>query len=110
MKRRIGGLLLGGALLALGGCVYDYQRPGVVYDDGTTVYDDGYAYAPGYYYYAPAYDPWCCWGWPWISLGFYGTYYHGHHGGYWHHDGGWHRPPAVGVRSGSSVHPAGTHR
>lgn len=107
MKRRIGVLLLGGVLLALTGCVYDYQRPGVVYDDGVAVYDGGYAYAPGYVY-GPFYDPWCCygWSWPWLGFGFYGSYYYHSHGGHWHPDSSWQRPPPVGVRSGSTVHPA----
>jgi hypothetical protein len=93
--------LAAGVLLTLGGCVYGpgyYQRPGVVYDNGSATgayYDDDYgpgyagpAYYPGYYYGPSyAYDPWCCYGWPWgVGLGFYG-YYGGHHG--WH-DGGHH--------------------
>ena len=101
MKRLSGLALVVGMLGVLGGCVYDpayYQRPAVVYDDGTRApagpaggyydYDDGY-YAPGYYY-GSAYGPWCCYGgwYPWIGVGFYGSYYHGWHGGGWHGGGG----------------------
>ena len=105
MKRLIHTCAMGAVLFALGGCVYGpgyYQRPGVVYDDGTAVYSDagavgyGYDYAPGYY---PYYG--CCYAGPWLGLGFYGNYYYGGpyhagHGGSWHdherHDrhGGWH--------------------
>lgn len=100
MKRFLGILLAGSALLGLGGCVYPagyYARPGVAYDDGTASYapvagyDGGYYdgyYAPGYYY-GPGY---CCYGgaWPWVGIGFYGSYYYGGHG--YRHDGrgGWH--------------------
>jgi hypothetical protein len=101
--KRLTGLVLATALLAsLGGCVYPaYQRPGVVYDDGTAVgrdvaardYDDdyGYGYAPAYYA-GGYYDPWYYgYGGPWLGLGFFGSYYccghrgyygHGYHGGY----------------------------
>jgi hypothetical protein len=90
--------LLSLALLGLGGCVYGpgyYDRPGVVYDDGTAVYapagEVGYGY--GYGNYAPGYyaGPWCCYGgyWPWIGLNFYGGYYHGY-GDRWHDGRGWH--------------------
>jgi hypothetical protein len=105
MKRLLG-LALMVSIFMLGGCVYGpgyYQRPAVVYDDGSVrnnapvadgpvadgdygyAYDDGY-YAPGYYY-GGAYGPWCCYGgwYPWIGVGFYGGY-HGFHG----HGGGWH--------------------
>ena len=108
MKRLLALLVLSGALVGLGGCVYGpgyYQRPGVTYDNGagpvydnggSVAYDDDY-YAPDYYY-GSAYGPYCCyggwgwgWGWPYVSLGFYGGYghYHGWHGGGWH-GGGWH--------------------
>ena len=104
--KRLMGLALVVGLLMLSGCVYGpgyYQRPGVVYDDGSATYstapagDYGYAYddddyAPGYYY-GGAYGPWCCYGgwYPWIGVGFYGGYhgYHGWHGG-GHGGGGWH--------------------
>ena len=107
MKRLLG-LALALSIFMLGGCVYGpgyYQRPAVVYDDGSVTtngapvadgdygyaYDDGY-YAPGYYY-GGGYGPLCCYGYgyggwyPWIGVGFYGGY-HGWHGGGGH--GGWH--------------------
>jgi hypothetical protein len=117
MKRLMGLALVAGMLFMLGGCVYGpgyYQRPGVVYDDGTATYsgggpagyygaDDG-DYAPAYYGgYGYAYDPWCCYGgyYPWIGLGFYGSYYHGYHG---YHGGGWH---GGGGHGGGGSHGSG---
>jgi hypothetical protein len=116
MKRLTGLVLAAGLLASLGGCYYPaYQRPGVVYDDGTAVrgdvvtrdydYDDGYYYAPAYYggYGYGYYDPWYYgYGGPFIGLGFYGSYGHRWHGGHgnWHggsHD--WH-----GSHSGGSTH------
>jgi len=102
MKRVMGLVLVTGLLAMLGGCVYPaYQRPGVVYDDGTVVggnYDDGgysygYRYAPAYY--SSYYDPWYYgYGGPWFGLGFYGSYYYGGHhyghGGYHGGHGGYH--------------------
>jgi hypothetical protein len=114
MKRVVSLVLAASLLAALSGCVYQPPRSSVVYDDGTVVAgdamtnaggyaddgygDDGYAYAPAYY--GGYYGPWCCYGAPWIGLGFYGSYYYGHgyyghgyygHGGnHWHGGGGWH--------------------
>ncbi|MGH8041023.1 MAG: hypothetical protein ACREPN_03150 [Rudaea sp.] len=95
MQRPLGILLATAALLSLGGCVYGpdyYQRPGVVYDDGTAAYAPTAGYAYGYY--APGYyaDPWCCYGsvWPWFGLNFYGGYYGHWRGGHgWHGGGNW---------------------
>ena len=99
MKRLTASIILCACLGFLGGCYYPYyyQRPGVVYDDGTSAYADGYGYygapgyyAPGYYYGAPyAPYPYYGWAWPWIGFGF--SYYYGgghYHGGGYH--GGWH--------------------
>ena len=119
MKRLMGLALVAGMLFMLGGCVYGpgyYQRPGVVYDDGTATYSaaapagyydyDDY-YAPGYYY-GPGYAPWCCYGgyYPWIGVGFYGSYYHGYHGGGWH-GGGYHG--GGGWHGGGHGHSGGHH-
>ena len=101
MKRLLGLALAVGMLAMLGGCVYDpayYHRPAVVYDDGSVpagAYDYDDYYAPGYYY-GSAYSPWYGYGgwYPWVGVGFYGSYYHGYRGyhghGGWHGGGGWH--------------------
>ncbi len=126
MKRMIAWMVLGAALLALGGCVYGpgyYQRPGVVYDDGTATYSDDGApagYADGYGYYGPGYyyDPWCCYGGPWLGLGFYGGYYYGGHGYYGHgypgrggyyNRGGGHGAPRSGGHGASGSSSGGSH-
>ncbi|MBS0590818.1 MAG: hypothetical protein JSR65_09290, partial [Proteobacteria bacterium] len=83
-------VMLVAASLGLGGCVYYPVRSGVAYDGGNgnavVDYDDSYHgdyyAAPGYegYYYGPySYGPgWYGWGYPAVSLGFYGSYWHGH--------------------------------
>lgn len=94
--------LLAAAGLGLGGCVYYPVRTGVAYGDpvdGNAVvdYNDSATYyAPGYsgyysdpYWYGPGYYGYG-YGWPAVSLGFYGGYRGGHH----YHDrgpwrGGW---------------------
>jgi len=114
MKRLTGLVLAAGLLASLGGCVYPaYQRPGVVYDDGTVVgrdvavrdYDEDYYYAPAYY--SGYYDPWYYgYGGPWIGLGFYGSYYGGHHHGYYGHGGHHysHGSYSHGSHGGSGTH------
>ena len=112
MKRVLGLVLVTGLLASLGGCVYPaYQRPSVVYDDGTVggdSYDGDYAYSSGYVpnYYAGYgygygyYDPWYYGYGPFIGLGFYGSYrFGGFHHGYGHGYGG---HGSHGSSSGSS--------
>lgn len=106
-----------GASMALGGCVYDpayYHRTGVVYSDGNAAvdYNDGYYsapdyYGPGYYgsgYYGPYWGPYYGWGWPSVSLGFYGGYYGYHHG----YRGPYH-PHSWSGRTSGSVHTPSPH-
>ncbi|MFT3791757.1 MAG: hypothetical protein QM741_11945 [Rudaea sp.] len=95
-------VLLAAAGLGLGGCVYYPVRTGVAYDgaNGNAIVDDSDSYGSGYYA-APAYygyyDPywygsgWYGWGYPSISLGFYGGYWggHGYRGPWRGQGGGW---------------------
>ena len=119
MKRaiRIAGVAaLLGAGFALGGCVYDpayYHRTGAVYSSGNAAvdYDDGYYYSSPDYYYPADYGPgpyWGPysggWGWPYVSLGFYGSYY-GHHHGY----RGSYYPHSWSGRSGGHAAPPHHH-
>ncbi len=109
-----------GAAAALSGCVYDpayYRHTGVVYSDGNAAvdYDDSYSYSsPGYYYpayYGPAYygsywGPYYGgWGWPYVSLGFYGGWY-GHHHSY---HGPYHPHSSSGHASGGHSAPSHHH-
>jgi hypothetical protein len=89
--------ILGAALLAGSGCVYEpgygYVRGdgyngdayyGAAYDSGPDYYGYGNGYGPGYYGYGPT-----------LGLGFYSNdYYHRHYRGpsYWGHrgHGDWH--------------------
>ena len=112
---RIGAVaLLAAAGVGLGGCVYYPVRTGVAYTDNQAVdYNDSvpysrpayYAYDADPYWYGPAWYGYG-YGWPAISLGFYGGgYWGGHHyrgpwrGGYSH--GGW----SGGHGGGRSVAP-----
>jgi len=124
MKRAIklvGVAALLGAGIVLSGCVYDpayYHRTGVVYSDGNAAvdhddsyYDDRYYYSSGYYdpaYYGPYWGPYYGWGWPYVSLGFYGTWY-GHHG--YHGHGPYHPHTGVGrsYGGGRSAPPSSHH-
>ena len=98
-------VLLAAAGLGMGGCVYYPVRTGVAYTDGNAAvdYNDSVSYyaAPvysGYGYYDPYwYGPgWYGYGWPAVSVGFYGSYWGGHHyyhgpwrGGWGSHGGSW---------------------
>ena len=113
--------LLAVAGLGLGGCVYYPARTGVAYGDpadGNAVvdYNDSGTYYAAPAYYGGYYDPYWYgpgyygYGWPAVSLGFYGGYWGGHHyhgpwrGGYggrgWsgRSSGGVHVPISHGIR------------
>jgi hypothetical protein len=96
-------VLLVAAGLGIGGCVYYPVRTGVAYSDpadgnAAVDYNDSGTYyaapAYGYGYYDPygyGYGPgWYGYGWPAVSLGFYGGYWGGgHYHGPWRGRGGW---------------------
>lgn len=114
---RIGAVaLLVAGSVGLGGCVYYPVRSGVVYSDpayrGNAVvdYDDSAVYyAPAYYGYGYSgyYDPYGYgpgwYGWPSVGVGFYGSYWSGHHDhGSWHsgsHGGNWGGRSSPNVRN-----------
>lgn len=112
IKTGVVALLVAGSI-GLGGCVYYPVRSGVAYGDpdyyGNAIVDYGDSatyYSPAYYGYG-YYDPYWYgpgwygygYGWPAVSLGFYGSYWGGHH--YYH--GPWRSGGSWGSRGGFST-------